>query len=199
MIGGIFNQQKKSRGGYSLIEMLVTVAIFALAFVAIGAIFIGFSTAQSRASAAQQLLNEGNFILESITREIRGNTIDYSCTASDPASNHTYLCLRSIDGRSVHFRFNDPSASGKLQVCIDYDDFPCTFVNQWIDMNPSFLTITKIAFHTYPTSNPLNVDRTANEVFQPITTILMSIEAGKGRAKQHYDLQTAASSRVYNF
>src|SRR3989344_6335416 len=114
------SQKLKSGAGYTLVEMLVTVAIFALAFTAIGAIFIGFTTAQSSASSAQKLLNEGSFILESITREIRSTAIDYNCVAANPALNHTYLCLRSVDGRSVHFRFDDPAAQDRLQVCIDY-------------------------------------------------------------------------------
>ncbi|MBI4090960.1 MAG: type II secretion system protein [Candidatus Komeilibacteria bacterium] len=185
--------------GYTLVEMLITVSIFALAFVTIGAIFIGFTAAQSRATTAQRLLNEGGFILEAVTREIRINAIDYACTAANPVTNHAYLCLKSLDGRSVHFRFNNFSGSGVVQSCVDYDDAPCTLANQWVDMNPSTLRITKFEFHTYPTSNPHNANQGSSQVFQPITTMVMSIEAGTGRAMQRYDLQTAASSRVYSF
>lgn len=192
-------KKTKQQGGYTLVEMLVTVAIFGLAFVTIGVIFISTSAAQARASSAQRLLNEGNFILESITREIRMNAIDYSCAPGNYTSNHERICLRSVDGKAIHFRFSPAAAPGKIQVCTDYDAFPCTLDSQFTSLNPDFLTITKWEFHVYPVLYPLDVNRGSTEVFQPITTIVVRMETGTGRSKQAYDLQTAASSRVYNF
>ena len=55
MIKSLYNS------GYTIVEMMVTVSIFTLAFVAISAIFLGYNTAQSNASVSQRLLNEGNY------------------------------------------------------------------------------------------------------------------------------------------
>jgi prepilin-type N-terminal cleavage/methylation domain-containing protein len=176
--------------GYTLVEMLVAVAVFALAFVTIGAIFIGYNTAQSRAGVSQKLLNEGNHILEAVAREIRMHAIDYNCIFSD-------ICLRAVDGKEIHFRFDHSSAPDKLQVCKDNDG--CDIGSSWSTMNPDFLTLGNVEFHTYPLDNPASPSTSAANTYHPITVILMTIESGSGTKQQIFDLQTTVSSRVYDF
>lgn len=182
--------------GYTIVEMLVTVTIFSLSFLAIAAIFLGFSGAQTRAGVAQRLLNEGNFLLELVTREIRMHAVDYSCTQRSA----TYACLRSVDGQAIHIKFDNLANPKTLQVCKDYDASPCPFGSpKWITLNPTSVILTNVSFQTHPNVNPLSSDVAPAQVFQPMTTILMSIQAGQGRSQQIYDLQTAVSSRAYSF
>ena len=194
---------QSDRRGYTIVEMLVTVAIFALSFVTIAAIFVGFSTAQTRAGVSQRLLNEGNYLLEVLAREIRMNAIDYDCSAANPATSHDYICLRSVDGESIHFRLFDdvanPSTTVDLQVCKDFSASPCALSSDWTTLNPDFLKINELSFQTHPIQNPLRQDVPDEQLYQPVTTILMTVEAGRGRAVQTYELQTSVASRVYYF
>lgn len=190
-------------GGYTLIEMVVTVGIFSLAFTAISAIFIGFTTAQSRATVAQRLLNEGNYILEAMTRELRMHAIDYDCEGWDPTTDTNMVCLQAFDGKVIRFYFDPPSGSettGDLLVCKNYDPDECLMSGSggsWTSLRPSFMSITNVMFHVYPFRSPYGANVPAEDAWQPMTTVNISIAAGRGRARQSYDLQTAASSRVY--
>jgi prepilin-type N-terminal cleavage/methylation domain-containing protein len=183
--------------GYTLVELLVTVSIFALAFLAIGAIFLGFSTAQSRAGNAQRLLNEGNFLFESVAREIRMRAIDYDCLeAANYESETDYVCLKSIDGAKVHFQVIDQTGSDyDIQICRDFTGSACT---TWRSIKPSFLTVTKAEFYISPVNNPLD-SNDFNEIFHPLTLITMTIETGSGRTVKKHNFQTTVSSRLYNF
>src|SRR3989344_4022602 len=113
----------RQQSGYTLVEMLVTVSIFALAFIAIGAIFLGYSTAQSRASTAQRLLNEANFFLESIAREIRSHAVDYDCSAE---MTDAYICLRSPEDSSVvQIRVTEVSGEKQIWMCRGFTETVC--------------------------------------------------------------------------
>jgi len=189
---------QKRKNGFTLVEMLITVSIFAIAFIAIGAIVIGFSSAQSNASESQRLLNEGNFLLEAIAREIRMSAIDYSC-GLDLATTHDYICLRSSDTGSIHIRFRQVTSPSTLEICSDSDSLPCTDTADWTVLNPDFLRINNVAFYTFPTENPLAFDAHPDQIYQPVTLILMEIETGGGKRLQQFQLQTTVSSRIYNF
>jgi len=180
--------------GYTLVEMMVTVSIFALAFIAIGAIFLGFSTAQSRANTAQRLLNEGSFLFETVVKEIRMHAIDYSC-ATDYETDTDMVCLRSpVDGSVAHIRVID-SGGTQVEICKASNATSCT---SWNSLVPSFLTINSFEMYVYPTVSP-DTATTDTQVFHPSVLIKMSMEAGRGRAKQQYDFQTTVSSRAYDF
>ncbi|OGY92416.1 MAG: hypothetical protein A3B31_03845 [Candidatus Komeilibacteria bacterium RIFCSPLOWO2_01_FULL_53_11] len=185
------SQPETTHAGYTIVELIVTVAVFGLAFIAIGAIFIGFSTAQSHASASQRLLNEGNFVLEAVAREIRMNAIDYGCGLM----SYSYICLTAPDGTETHFRFNDPSAPNILQTCSNpvSVDASCP----WANLHSSDVVITNVEFHVFPQNDPFAPNASDGDIFQPITTILMTIQAGTGRAQQVFDLQTSVTSRLY--
>jgi prepilin-type N-terminal cleavage/methylation domain-containing protein len=205
MIGGVIDHRHPERG-YTLIEMVVTVGIFSLAFTAIAAIFIGYTTAQSRASVAQRLLNEGNYILEAITREIRINSIDYACEGWNPATDVDTLCLKAVDGQVTRFEFsaddvNSQSDASDVQVCKDYGENPCG-LGSWTTMKPDFMKVERLSFYTFPTVDPATAVSPADPrpaAWQPMVTIVLRVSAGSGRARQVYDLQTAASSRVYAY
>ena len=186
------SQPEVTQAGYTIVEMLVSVAVFGLAFIAIGAIFIGFSTAQSRASVSQRLLNEGNFVLEAVAREIRMNAIDYDCGLM----SSRYICLTAPDGTETHFRFNDPSAPNILQACSD--PVSVGVACSWINLHSSDVDITNVEFHVFPQNDPFAPNAPDGDIFQPITTILMTIQAGVGRGQQIFDLQTSVTSRLYN-
>ena len=70
----IINNQK----GLTLIELLVAVFIFSLLSTVIAGIYVSFSNAQARTKVAQALLNDAQFALEGIAREIRNSRVLYA-------------------------------------------------------------------------------------------------------------------------
>lgn len=188
--------------GYTIIELLVTVSIFALAFTAIAAIFLGFTTAQSKASQEQRLLNEGNFIFESVVREIRMNAVDYDCPRYNGiASDSTYICLKSFGGNEIHFRVL-PAGSGyyQLEVCKKPDLSSCDdqASADWRLLTPGFIRIRSFSFYVYPLQNPLSIGSpTFDTVYHPLILIRAEMETGSGAKVKSYGFQSTVSSRAY--
>ncbi len=188
----------RQRGGYTIVEMIITVGIFSLAFVAISAIFIGFTNAQSRASTSTSLLNEGNYVLSSIANDIRNSAVDYtSVNCGVVAGSTANICLKHFDGRYIVYKWDSPSSN--VLVCTANAPSVCdpnntTDTTKWTVKNASFIKVTSLKMYAYPASPP-----SVSTPFQPEVTTQMTISSGAGRAAQSYDLQTTVVSRVYVF
>lgn len=61
--------------GFTLVETLITIAVFSVVVIGIGTIFVQVSAIQRRGFGAQKVQENALFVLESIAREIRVSTI----------------------------------------------------------------------------------------------------------------------------
>jgi|SRR5579859_5441970 len=106
--------------GFTLIEMLVSVAIFTIVMVmALGALLV-LSTADRKAESLKSAINNLNFALDSMSREIRTgynwgcNTTpgQSSCNAPSPAGNSgaNEFVFTSALGQTIYYKY-DSSAS----------------------------------------------------------------------------------------
>lgn len=187
----------KNDNGYTLVELLVTVSIYALAFTAISAIFLGYSTAQSRAVVAQRLLSEGNHIFEQVAREIRINALEYECSGADYSFETDYLCLKTYEGRQVRFRITGGTQNKQVEICKMTTLASCG-TSDWRALTPSTLNVTDFKFHVFPDDNPQN-GTVEGDFYHPLVVLEASMEAGSGKKRQTYDFQTVISSRAYAF
>ena len=72
------SSQKKIAGGFTLVEMIVSVAIFTIvAFVAVGAL-LKVIDANKKSQSLKTSINNLNFALESLSREMRVGS-NYTC------------------------------------------------------------------------------------------------------------------------
>ena len=67
-----------NKKGFTLVELLIAISIFASLSIIISGIYLAFSKNQARTKASQSLLNDTQYILETISKEIQNNQIDYS-------------------------------------------------------------------------------------------------------------------------
>jgi prepilin-type N-terminal cleavage/methylation domain-containing protein len=72
----------KNQSGFTLIEILVSMAIFSILVFAAASIYIAFNNSQIRTTASQQLLNDSQYAMEVMAREIRNSTIVYPSAGS---------------------------------------------------------------------------------------------------------------------
>jgi len=63
--------------GFTLMEILVTLAIFSTALVIIANIFVLSSRAQQKTSTIEKVQSDARFSMESMVREVRAGSIDY--------------------------------------------------------------------------------------------------------------------------
>ena len=101
--------------GFTLIELMVSVAIFAFIMVmALGAL-LSISAADRKAESIESVMNNLNFAVESMTRTIRTG-YDYHCATlagGDCTSGGTFFKFTAQDGTSVIYAYDNSSACGQ--------------------------------------------------------------------------------------
>ncbi len=98
--------------GFSLIELTVSVAIFAIIIVSAGNIFIQISKAQREMLTRQILIDEGRYIMESMIKDIR---MGYGFTSVE---NNTRLNFMRYNGKASFYCLAD-----KDGVCKDNEKY----------------------------------------------------------------------------
>lgn len=212
-------KKQKNNQAFTLIEILITISIFALVTVMISAVYIGFSHIQARANATQRILNDSQFILEAMAREIRNDLIlNYNpsavdCNAAIGADFNSCILLQREDGQIVAFTYNETSrdlyfillgnCNSDLTTCQwggDYGDGTTeNYESYTIMLGPtlSSIQVDALAFNITPDTDPFilgGVNR------QPKVTIQLEVSyASTGDEFEDVTqlLQTTVSSRVY--
>lgn len=92
----IFNFQLRSDRGFSLIELLVSMAIFTVVLtMAVGGLLVLISS-NAKAQNIQEAVSNVQFALDSMAREIR-NGSSYYCTDSGSVSDGDYSAVQDCD------------------------------------------------------------------------------------------------------
>jgi prepilin-type N-terminal cleavage/methylation domain-containing protein len=99
----MYSQQK----GFTLIETLVTVALFSALAGIVGGTFLTMLNLQRRAFNVQQVQENASFILESMAKEIRVGQISSGDTGSCTSTPDSVLSMINQDGETVVYTLVD--------------------------------------------------------------------------------------------
>jgi len=160
----------KYEKGFTLIEMMVTVAVFTILMTIIGAIFTQTLDLQRTAFHLQTLEENGRFTLETIAREIRFGELTTLSTAC-PGSN-TLSLVHPVNG-DIRYDLVDG------RVVRNVNDVNAILTSEKVDVTNLSFCIT---------------GADAGDREQPKVTILMSMETG-AKNPQKIDLQTTVTTR----
>lgn len=188
--------------GFTLMEIVVGMAIFSIALISLTDIFLLSQRAQNKLAGETKIQADARFVMEVLAREIRMNMIDYA--AIDPADQAdpltlTYLPLQDLEGNTLMF-IATSSSSG---IC-EQGATNCLAVKRndsaWASITPSGINVVSAKFNIYPSQDPFSVianNYGANS--QPRVTIILTTENIKSRDSESniQYLQTTVSSRVY--
>ncbi|MFH1171725.1 MAG: type II secretion system protein [bacterium] len=170
-----------SPGGFTIVEMLVVVAIFSIATLIATNIFVIINRSSQRVAAAQKVQGDLRFALEAITREVRFGTVDYECYDSSATLGNApcdlsptlpdllsttgktaLLALRDANGNRIRYEvINDTNGIPKLQVC--YIDVTteeltkCNAASSWQIVTSEDVRITNGDFYVYPFTDPFRL------------------------------------------
>lgn len=143
-----------SRAGFTLLEMLVAVGLFAIVMlVAVGSL-VSIIGANRRAQAQQDVVNNLAFALENMTRNIRTGTtyhcgeggvpIDVARACPNPEEGDTYLAFEGQNGNEnndedqIVFRFNDQD--GVIERSLDSGD-------EYAPLTSPAVTVERLRFY----------------------------------------------------
>ena len=179
--------------GFTLAEMLVSVALFAVVVtVAMGAL-ITVLNANRKAQALQSVMNNLNFALEQMSRDMRVAT-NYDCGAVLPAaptdcSGSSAISYTSHDGNTVTYSyvpFGGSAAGGKIVRSI-------SSVNGGTaqDITSNDITIQALNFSVTGSSGS---DTEQPKIFVTLNGYAGG-DPGHPETKTYFNLQTSVSSR----
>jgi len=167
--------RKNKSAGFSLIELIVAMAVFSFVLLAMTGIAHSVIKGQRKAFALQEVQENGRYLVESISKGIRMGIIT---SASD--NQTTILSLINQSGDDIDYQF----IANKMQRRVN--------AGAWQDISSNNINITGYFYIRKTVSTP---DRRA------LVTMVMKIEMASGRAEGQAEnyLQTTLSSRSWNY
>ncbi len=206
----IIKNIKQNKTGFTLVEVLVAVSVFAILAILLSVIYVAFTKMQTRTQISQQVLNDSQFTLETMTREIRNSEIyEYdpynSSTCVDVLGAGYVNCLLMVreGGQMVAFTtttdqkllYITPTCNSDYSTCAwaldDYDSY-----TELLSRDVNNINVEDLYFYVNPSENPFD-SITTN--LHPVVTIRLrsTYRSTSSREQVSHLLQTTIASRVY--
>lgn len=186
----------RSQFGFTLMEIIVATAIFAVVISAVLGLFNYVLRINAKVQATRQLSQGVRVFTEILAREIRNGRISYSQTGScNPQTsynslNNQQLALITYNGDKLCFYLNPTDE----KLYIERISSSGTVTDS---INPSRVTVNagSFMFAVHPSQDPLS----NNQGIQPMVTIMAEFVVNKnGRDQVVVPYQTTISSDVYD-
>lgn len=165
---------KNSSKGFTLVELIVSVGLFALIMLLSSSAYLFMIGVNRQAQAMATGINNLSFALETMTRTIRTGT-NYSCNGSgDCPSGGSSFSVKNTNG-----------------VTINYTLLGGAITQNEIALTDPTVTISSLKFYTFGTSSARQ-----SEYTQPRVTIVVSgtVSSGPGKTES-FTVQTGATMR----
>lgn len=172
-----------SKGGFTLIEMLVVVAIFSIIMGAVIGVFVSAIRAQRYSLATQQLLDQTSYAMEYMSRFIRMAKKEEVDGLDCIVLGKNYKITRSGKGlkfNNYHGQCQEFYWDGTKLVLIIVGEYS-------LDLTSNDLEVTDLNF--YVSGDGLNDDE------QPRVTIFLEAEAVHSKPRPKIKIQTTVSQR----
>lgn len=189
-----------NKKGFTLVEMMVVLAVFSVATVVIVDIFMMAGRAQRRTLAVERIQSDARYSMEAVSREIKMDIIDYDWSgyAGGIAMPSDVLALRDADDNSVIFKKSSDNCPSGTTNCLAVSlDGGMT----WASITSKGNSVEDLKFYIDPLADPFKIN--ASHVYdsdnQPRVTIVLVTRGVGGRPDEQKTvyLQTTVSNRIY--
>lgn len=200
----------KSQKGFTLVEMLISMAIFMTFTGILISSYTGIVQSQRDANSYREMYVQARQVMETMVQELRDGMVDYG-TVNPKIGSLTMdigeIYLISRDGTTkTHVTYKDRTVNllkSRLapgnQPAIDAVYMP---VDPILLNDPKNVQVTKFRVYYSPKIDPFDPESVnfSTSQFQPRVTIYAEFTKDLGANRQPYvmDLQTTVSSRVYS-
>lgn len=199
MIGAERTLRHRRSAGFTLMEILVVLGIFATISVAVTDIFLLSTKAQRRVGNAEQTQADVRSALEYLVRAVRTGTIAYDVLPNPLPFPLTSIAVRNGSGTLLVFSLSSDSA-----VC-GTSAVPCLVVTegesapQTAPLTSSEVAVADVRFFLLPSADPFHFDSQTGSYAsdaQPLLTVSMTVFP-PGKPEQQTVLQTSVTPRQY--
>jgi len=195
-------QLKKNNFGFTLVELMVAIAIFSIVMVTAVSALMNVIDANNKARAIKTAINNISLALEGISKDMRMGT-EYACgNNSEPNDNCPdggniikYRSIRADYDSALkqygfaYYKFEN----GAIKECLEKNGNFCNFTGPFTALTSSEVNISKAVFYVLGVQFPIP---DSNKT-QPRMIVTISGEAGaKEKIKTIFDLQTSISERT---
>lgn len=164
--------------GFTLVEMIVAIFIFSVAMVIATGALVSILNANRKAQAVKSVMNNLNFALDSMTRSIRTGA-DYDCgVPSCDVNGSSEFSFINADGEEIAYRLNDGTKRVERSVA----------TGSFLPLTSPGVIVNDLAFYLDGESG--------TDTLQPRVMIIMRGEAGTGKTRTTFDLQTLVTQRI---
>lgn len=188
----------KHRQGFTLLETLTALAIFALTVVAALNLYLVFFRSQTQVKRQAVVESDARFVLQSMISALETATLDYDYYGGTAPITPTELALITPHQETVRFRYD--STDREVEVCsLRSANDPCSDADSshWVALNnPAVSPVVALNLWVAPAQNPFErVSGSALSNEQPkVTIVLYMTDQQDGNP---ITLQTTFTSRVY--
>lgn len=181
--------------GFTLVEILVSMSIFAIVSVVVADLFVIASKAQRRARSSQILQTEVQSTMSNLVDRVRIGTIDYDAYGGVITSNpQDKMAFIDEQGNNVIVK----KASGA--ECPDADSSPCLALSMngaaFSPVSPSGTKVNSLQIYLDPVESPLAQDAGSFKFnVQPRVTIVLGLESVAADSGEPVFIQTTVSTR----
>lgn len=201
----IFNHSNGSnRRGFTIIETVLAISIFAIATTYSLSIFVQSNSVQKRTANMVRTLSDARYVLEMMAREFRMGQIDYSyygqpLPAMPLSGDNAVLAILDPDNNQILFRRAESTTPGRYVIQMYNEP-----TDEWLDITPEDLNVSRLNFYLSPGTNPFIWQAGGyGSNSQPLLTIILETESllkegqtmGEARVS-HF--QTTVASRKYS-
>lgn len=192
---------KQKQVGFTLLEMIVVVAIFSLVVVVISSILNSVFLSRKVTVARERLQSDSNSIIEIISKNVRNSQPNYAYYENIPLDLTVPVeVLSLIDKDKNQIAFRKSSGEGDCGT----NQNACLVLGvgsspNWTNITPLGVELVDIKFYIEPAQNPFVKDPAGRLDKQPLVTVVLKTEAvvGSNQGNVSNIIQTSVSSRFY--
>ncbi len=154
----VFGGQAKKQAGFTLVEILVVMAVFAVLGVLLVNIFIMALQSQRQTSSRQKALGAIRYVAENISRQIRTSEINYDYYQANQGiiNPQESLALINQQGETyVYQKFQDENGKNYIGAAITKNGY----TDYALLTNPREIDVKRFDFYINPISNPFLQER----------------------------------------
>lgn len=177
--------------GFTLIEMLVSLMIFAILITAAMSTFVKGFAYQKRIVEMQAVQREGSYLMETISREIRMAT---NMDSSQQGNSDSSVSFNNPDGHSITYCL--ANSNGNCTASGSYFAVDDTTTGVSSIINSSDISVSRLNFYVSGGTDTFWGRGAQATSVQPLITVVMELQSNKDPTVK-LNLQSSIAMRIY--